>query len=130
MGRHSLRLRQLVGREVTRYEISMGTPTIITVAFAFALALSQPLVSTAAASCSSSPPATAEFAGAPEDYQPPPKPPQEEDAYFCCDSLNPQGKGSGDGCVQILHTVVGGCAKVLHCTDGYTNDEGKVTCTG
>jgi hypothetical protein len=130
MGRHSLRLRQLVGREVTRYEISMGTPTIITFALAFALALSQPLP-IAAASCSSSPPATAELSANPEDDdQPPPKPPQEEDAYFCCDSLNPQGKGSGNGCEQILHTVVAGCTKVLHCTGGYTNDDGKVTCTG
>jgi hypothetical protein len=107
----------------------MGTPTIITVALAFALALSQPLP-TVAANCSSSPPATDEFASDPENYQPPPEPPQEEDAYFCCDSLNPQGNGSGDGCQQILHTVVAGCAKVLHCTDGYTNDEGRVTCTG
>ncbi|WP_146660800.1 hypothetical protein [Enhygromyxa salina] len=66
----------------------------------------------------------------PDDRQPPPEPPRQEDAYFCCDSLNSQGKGSGEGCEQILHTVVAGCSKVLHCTDGYTNDEGKVTCTG
>ncbi|PRQ08144.1 hypothetical protein [Enhygromyxa salina] len=109
----------------------MGTPTIITIALAFALALAlaQPLP-TGAASCSSSPSATHDLASAPEEYEPPPKPPQKEDAYFCCDSLNPQGKGSGEGCEQILHTVVAGCAKVLHCTDRYTNDEGKVTCTG
>ncbi len=74
----------------------------------------------------SSTPATAE---PPPDYRPPSKPPQEEDAYFCCDSVNPQGKGSGEGCEQILHTQVAGCSKVLHCTKGYTNDEGKVHCT-
>jgi hypothetical protein len=111
----------------------MGTPTIITVALAFALALSQPLP-TAAASCSSSPATTSEAAElaarGPDDDQPPPGPPQKEDAYFCCNSLNPQGKGSGGGCEQILHTVVAGCPKVLHCTGGYTNDDGNVTCTG
>jgi hypothetical protein len=110
----------------------MGTSTITMVALAFALALSRPLP-TAAASCASSTPASAELGftdhEGPDD-SPPPKPPQPEDAYFCCDSLNSQGKGSGNGCEQILHTVVAGCAKVLHCTDGYTNDEGKVTCTG
>jgi hypothetical protein len=111
----------------------MGTYTITTVALAFALALSQRLP-TAAAGCASSTPAASKIGisdhESPEDLQPPPKPPQHEDAYFCCDSLNSQGKGSGEGCEQILHTVVAGCAKVLHCTGGYTNDNGKVTCTG
>jgi hypothetical protein len=71
-------------------------------------------------------PAAIKVSGPHED-SPPPKPPIIEDAtYFCCDSVS-DGK-KGEGCQEIPGSHVVLCEKVLKCPDGYSNDDGKVTC--
>ncbi|PRQ05912.1 hypothetical protein ENSA5_00240 [Enhygromyxa salina] len=51
----------------------------------------------------------------------------EEDQHFCCGSVDPSTM-SGEDCIPIGPSHVGGCGKVLYCSDSYTNDEGTVTC--
>lgn len=53
-----------------------------------------------------------------------------EDHHFCCESVNSEGKGSGDGCVKISEDSVNSCSEVLGCTHGYTKSGGVVRCTG
>jgi hypothetical protein len=86
--------------------------------------LTKPLIVAFAVACGvSSTPATSE---PPENYQPPPTPPVEDATYFCCDSVS--GGNKGEGCEEIPGSHVVLCDKVLKCPDGYSNDEGKVTC--
>jgi hypothetical protein len=62
----------------------------------------------------------------PNEKAPLPKPPVEDATYFCCDSVS-NGK-NGEGCEEIPRSHVVLCDKVLKCPDGYSKDEGKVTC--
>jgi hypothetical protein len=62
----------------------------------------------------------------PPELAPPPNTPQPIETFWCCDAII--GKGEGDGCDEITASKVALCSKVLHCTDGYDFDEGKVTC--
>jgi hypothetical protein len=89
--------------------------------------LTEPLLAIILAACGvNSSLATTE---SPANRKPPAEPPHEGESYWCCDSVNGQGNGSGGGCEQILQEHVILCDKVLHCTKGYTNDDGSVTCT-
>jgi hypothetical protein len=74
--------------------------------------------------------ACAELAPKPPNGQPDKKPPNEvqEDQHFCCERLGGDGK-SGEGCISIDITHVGGCNRVLYCGGSYENDNGKVTCS-
>lgn len=67
-----------------------------------------------------------ESAANPIDKAPPERPDERAD-YFCCGSLDAPTK-SGEDCVEILQSRVAACGKVLKCPEGYTNDEGSVTC--
>jgi hypothetical protein len=78
------------------------------------------------AACAAPSGAAATNVSSPNEKAPPPKPPIEDATYFCCDSVS-NGK-TGDGCEEIPGSHVVLCAKVLKCPDGYSNDDGKVTC--
>ncbi|KIG15996.1 hypothetical protein DB30_05050 [Enhygromyxa salina] len=68
-------------------------------------------------------------AGPPHE-QPEKKPPDdiEKDYIFCCQSVDTQTK-SGDGCVTIGENQIDSCSTVLACADGFTKQDGTVTCT-
>ena len=55
--------------------------------------------------------------------------PQAQETWWCCDSVSGQGNGSGEGCEPLASQHVALCPKVLHCTKGYTNNDGSVHCT-
>jgi hypothetical protein len=78
------------------------------------------------AACAAPSGAAATNVSHPNEKAPPPKPPIEDATYFCCDSVS-NGK-TGDGCEEIPGSHVVLCEKVLKCPDGYSNDDGKVTC--
>jgi hypothetical protein len=93
--------------------------------------LTKPLLFALLAACGIPSTATTEQPEPPAENPvvPPAPPPQEGESYWCCDSVSGQGTGSGNGCEQILQEHVILCDKVLHCTKGYSNDDGHVTCT-
>jgi hypothetical protein len=98
-------------------------PRMLTKPLLFAVLATCGIPSTAATTEQPEPPAE-------QPDVPPAPPPQEGETYWCCDSVNGQGNGSGEGCEEILHSVVALCNNVLHCTKGYTkNADSKVTCT-
>lgn len=49
--------------------------------------------------------------------------------FFCCDSVDSSGRGSGEGCVKMSEDHVNSCSDVLYCPGGWTKSEGTVRCT-
>jgi hypothetical protein len=86
--------------------------------------LTKPLLLIILAACAA--PSGAAANSSPTEKVPPSEPPEDDPTYFCCDTVS-NGK-SGEGCDEIAAGHIVLCGKVLKCPDGYTNDEGKVTC--
>jgi hypothetical protein len=66
----------------------------------------------------------------PPEEQPDKKPPgtiPRENVYFCCHDVDHATK-SGDGCITIGEKQIDSCASVLTCADGFTKEDGTVTC--
>jgi hypothetical protein len=87
--------------------------------------LTKPLLLLILAACAA--PSGAAVNSSPNEKAPPPERPQTRETHWCCESLGP-ATGTGNGCDEIAVSAVLLCDKVLHCTDGYMNDDGKVTC--
>ena len=52
-----------------------------------------------------------------------------ENQHFCCDKVGPgDGKGGGEGCVDIPKDHVRSCSAVLYCPGAWTSTDGTVTC--
>jgi hypothetical protein len=87
------------------------------------------IVFAALAACGVSPtPATAAPpAEHPDEFEPNEMKPKE--SHWCCQAVDPKTK-SGDGCSAFSGSieVINQCAEYLHCPDGATKHDGKVTC--
>jgi hypothetical protein len=82
--------------------------------------LTKALLFTVIAACGIHPAAASD----PPGFSPPPT----AETYWCCDAIVDHPKGRGTGCNETTASGVILCDKVLHCTNGYTYDDGKVTC--